>query len=62
LFGLFIILEASMPSAASLPIITNIRKGDSEFVSRGVFFTHLVSMITIPLWLELFARVTGYTF
>lgn len=60
LFGLFIILEASMPSAASLPIVANLRKANSEFVSRGVFFTHAASIITIPLWLELFLRVSGY--
>ena len=60
LFGLFIILEASMPSAASLPIVVNFRKGNSEFISRGVFFTHLASIITIPLWIELFLRISGF--
>ena len=37
LFGLFIILEASMPSAASLPIVVDLRNGNSAFVSKGVF-------------------------
>jgi hypothetical protein len=62
LFGLFIIMEASMPSAASLPIVVNLRGGNSEFVSRGIFFTHLVSIATVPIWLEIFIRFSGYSF
>ncbi len=59
LLGLFVILEASMPSAASLPIIVELRGGDSKFVSGGVFISHLLSIITIPLWFYLFSRFTG---
>lgn len=62
LLGLFILLEASMPSAASLPIVTNIRKADSEFVSCGVFFTHLISIVTVPLWIGLFFIISGFSF
>lgn len=51
LLGVFIVLEAAMPSAVSLPIITYFKGADSEFVSQGVFLTHVLSIITIPLWL-----------
>ncbi len=62
LFGLFIVLQASMPSAASLPIIANLRCADSEFVSQGVFLTHVLSICTIPLWLGLYLNLSGFSF
>lgn len=60
--GLFIILEATMPSAASLPIVANLRGADSEFVSQGVFLTHILSIVTIPLWVGLYLAVSGPLF
>jgi len=59
LLGIFIILEASMPSAASLPIVVNLRGGDSKFISYGVFITHLTSLLTVPLWIGLFLKISG---
>jgi predicted permease len=61
LLGTFIVLEACMPSAVSLPIIANIRKADSEFVSQGVFATHVLGIVTIPLWLILL-KFLGFSF
>ncbi|MFH1504014.1 MAG: AEC family transporter [Candidatus Omnitrophota bacterium] len=62
LLGLFIVLQAAMPSAASLPIIANMRGADSEFVSQGVFLTHLLSIVTIPIWLGLYLKLSGFSF
>ncbi len=62
LLGLFIVIEASMPSAASLPIVADMRGADSTFISQGVFFTHLIALITVPLWIELYVTVTNFTF
>ena len=62
LLGLFILVEASMPSAVSLPIVAHLRKADSEFVSQGVFFSHLLSIITIPFWLGIFLKISGLSF
>jgi len=59
LLGMFIVLEASMPSAASLPIVVNLRGGDSKFISYGVFITHAISLLTVPLWIELFLKVSN---
>lgn len=60
LFGLFILLEAAMPSAASLPIVADMRGGDGGFASQSVFVTHFFSMITIPFWLWLYLRFTPF--
>lgn len=62
LLGVFIILQAAMPSAASLPIIVNLRDADSEFVSQGVFITHVLSIFTIPVWLGLYLKLSGFSF
>ncbi len=61
LLGFFIILEASMPSAASLPIVADMRGGDGGFASQCVFITHLISMATVPLWLGLYFRFTPFS-
>jgi predicted permease len=60
LLGLFIIFQASMPSAVSLPIIAGLYKANSEFISQGVFFSHLLSIFTIPIWIGIFLAVSGF--
>jgi len=55
-FGFLAILQASMPSAVSLPIIVNFRKANSEFVSQGVFISHILSIFTIPIWLAFYLK------
>jgi len=62
LFGLFIIIQAAMPSAVSLPIIVNLHKADSEFVSQGVLVTHIFSIFTIPLWVGLYLNFSHFSF
>ncbi|MCF7873117.1 MAG: AEC family transporter [Candidatus Omnitrophica bacterium] len=61
LLGLFIVLEAAMPSAATLPIVVNMRGADSRFVSQCVFITHLLSIGTIPLWLGIYLKFTPFS-
>lgn len=62
LFGLFIIIQAAMPSAVSLPIVVNLHKADSEFVSQGVLLTHIFSIFTIPLWVGLYLKYSLFSF
>jgi malate permease and related proteins len=62
LFGLFVVLQASLPSAVSLTIMGDYHGADNEFISQGIFVTHLVGLVTVPLWLELFRIVSGYNF
>lgn len=62
LFGFFILLQTTMPAAASLPIVVNLRGADSEFVSQGVFITHLLSIFTVPFWLGTYLKLSGFSF
>lgn len=62
LFGLFVILQASMPSAVSLPIVANLRNADSEFVSQGVLLSHILSIFTIPLWVGIYMKFSHFNF
>ena len=57
ILGLFIVLEACMPSAASLPIVTKWKGANYGYSSQIVFFTHLFSLITIPFWLNTFSSL-----
>ena len=49
----FIFIQASMPSAASLPIIASFAQRDKGFISAGVFISHLFSIITVPIVLNI---------
>jgi predicted permease len=62
LLGFFIVLQAAMPSAVSLPIVANLRKADSEFISQAVLFTHIFSIATVPVWLGLYMRLSAFSF
>lgn len=61
LLGLFVVLQAAMPSAASLPIVANLKRADSEFISQAVLITHLASVLTIPFWLGLYFTLSGFS-
>ena len=62
LIGLFVILIAAMPSAISLPVVVNMKNGDTDFVSQGVFITHVAGILTITFWLGLFLTISGFKF
>ncbi|MEM7816767.1 MAG: AEC family transporter [Candidatus Aenigmatarchaeota archaeon] len=62
LLGFFIILQTSMPSATNLPIVANLRRADTEFISQGVFFSNIISIITIPFWLDLYLKFSNFSF
>jgi predicted permease len=55
----FFFLQAVMPTAISLVIIGAYTKADNEFLSSVVFYSHLISVISIPLWFQIFAFVSG---
>lgn len=54
LIGLLIVMQLSMPPATSLAIIATHYKKDDLLISQGVFFGHLLSIITVPLFLSLY--------
>jgi predicted permease len=54
LIGLLLIIQLAVPSATSLSlIIRHYEKGDL-IISQGVFWTHIISLLTLPLFLSLY--------
>jgi predicted permease len=54
LLALLIIVELAVPPATSLSVITRHYKKEDLLISQGVFFGHLISLITLPLFLSLY--------
>lgn len=52
--GLLIILELAMPSATSLSVIVRRYGREDKLISQGIFYSHIVSLLTLPLFLALF--------
>lgn len=56
-YKFFLFLEAIMPAAVSLVIIGSYTSSDNELFSSVVFYTHLVAIFSIPVWLMVFRMV-----
>ena len=54
LFGLLLVMQLAVPSATTSSIIVRQYKKEDLIVSQGVFFTHILSIITIPIFLSLY--------
>jgi len=54
LLGFLIVMQLAMPSATSLSVIIRHYKREDTLISQGVFFSHIVSLLTIPLFLSLY--------
>lgn len=54
LAGLLIMMQLAMPSATSLSVIVQHYKKEDLLVSQGIFFTHLLGVVTIPVFLSLY--------
>ena len=54
LLGFLIVMQLAMPSATSLSVIIRRHNREDTLISQGVFFTHLLSLLTIPLFLSLY--------
>ena len=50
--GIFV-LQAGMPSASTTPLFVQRYGGDPDLAGSGVFFTHLLSIVTVPFWISL---------
>jgi predicted permease len=48
-----------MPTAVSLVIIGTYTGADNRFFSSAIFYSHLASTVTIPLWLLIFNSIFG---
>ena len=57
LIGFFLVLEAAVPSANSLSVIGRYyRTGNQDLINQSLFFTNILSVITIPVCLMIYAR------
>ena len=54
LLGLLIIMQLAVPPATSLSVIARHYKKEDFLISQGVFIGHLISLITLPLFLSLY--------
>ena len=54
LIGFLIIFQAAVPPATSLSLITRHYNLEDKFISHGLFFTHLICIFSIPLWLVIY--------
>jgi len=52
--GLLVVMQLAMPSATSLSVIIRHYKKEDTLISQGVFFSHVLSLLTIPLFLSLY--------
>lgn len=58
-YKFFLFLQAVMPTAVSLVVIGSYTGADNEFFSSTIFYTHLVAIFSIPLWLAVFRVILG---
>lgn len=54
LAGLLILIQLAMPPATSLSVIISHYKKEDLFISQGIFFGHLASIVTLPVFLSLY--------
>jgi len=54
LLGLLILMQLAMPPATSLSLIIRYYKKEDLLISQGIFFGHIASIITIPIFLSLY--------
>ncbi|MDD5611026.1 MAG: AEC family transporter [Candidatus Omnitrophica bacterium] len=54
LLGLLIVMQLAVPPATSLSVIVRHYKKEDLLISQGVFIGHLISLVTLPLFLSLY--------
>ncbi|MFA6384911.1 MAG: AEC family transporter [Candidatus Omnitrophota bacterium] len=54
LLGFLIVLQLAMPPATNLSLIVRQYRQNDCLVSQGVFYGHIISIITIPLFLSIY--------
>ncbi|MGD2278762.1 MAG: AEC family transporter [Candidatus Omnitrophota bacterium] len=58
-YKFFLFLQAIMPTAVSLVVIGSYTGADNKFFSGIIFYTHLVGIFSIPVWLAVFNFLRG---
>jgi predicted permease len=54
LIGFLIVMQLAMPSATSLSVIIRHYKKEDALISQGVFFSHIIGLFTMPVFLGLY--------
>ncbi len=52
LIGLLVLIQLAMPSATTLSVLVRFSKKEDLLVSQGIFFGHIFSLISIPVFLS----------
>jgi len=52
--GLLILMQLAVPPATSLSVIIRHYKKDDLLISQGIFFGHILGLVTLPLFLSLY--------
>jgi predicted permease len=60
LVGLLLMLQACMPPAALLSVIAKNQKVEEGLINQAIFYGHLASIFTIPLFLGLYGVFSGF--
>jgi predicted permease len=56
--GLLVLIQSAVPSATSLSLIIRHYKKEDLLISQGIFLTHIASLVTLPLFLSLYFRLS----
>lgn len=59
LLGLLLIIEAAVPSAVTLTVVAKYYHKDETFINQTIFYSHIVGLVTLPLFLILYQRMVG---
>jgi len=62
MIGLLLILQAAMPPAALLSVISKNHNQGGKLINQSIFYGHILSILTIPLYLALFWALSGKSF
>ena len=58
LMGFFLVLEAAVPCANSLSVIGRYyRTENQDLINQSLFFTNILSVVSIPVFLMLYAKL-----
>lgn len=57
LIGLLILIELAVPAAVNLSVIIRHYKKEDLLISQGIFFSHILSLVSIPIFLSLYFMI-----
>ncbi len=56
--GFLVLIEASVPSAVTLSLICRYYRAEGRMINQALFFSHLMSMVTLPVFLTFYLMMT----